>query len=193
MLYWYHRSITKIVETLASTVLQPLRPGIAMESFRKRKALGSGVHLVHTKSAPVIPDELAAGEGRILRSKSGRKVSEKILADALTQSTSLENRGLEKVPSSRTSLIKGRKKVDDKVKKTARESAARAGARSQDNTATEGIAVLASGPEPLVIAEQNHVPISEAGPSFTIFPVWTEAELKKASQHLCEVDPCKCI
>lgn len=184
MLYLYYRSITTFVQTILGTSVQRLKPGLAMERLRKRKGAGSGVHILHTSSAPPGLTEPQAAEGRSLRSKSGRKISETVLADALAQSTSLENRGLEKKPSGRTHLSKGSGQTDQKAKKPARKPAARVAAESE---------ALGSGAEPSVIAEQTHVPAAQACPGTPqVFPVWTEAELEKASQHLCEVDPCEC-
>ncbi|BDA48498.1 probable DNA-3-methyladenine glycosylase [Coccomyxa sp. Obi] len=150
-----------------------------MDRLRRRKAVGADMR---TESEPSIEDNQ---EGRILRSRSGRKIPEKTLADAVAQSAKLETRGLGKRPAALEDMSNGAGVTPARVK-TGRKPVARA-TKSQG---LEESAALADSDEPLLIGQQLHPHIQQsASCSRALFPVWTQEDLQKASQHLCAVDP----
>lgn len=155
-----------------------------MDRLRRRKSVGADMR---TGSAKSEPNTEEGQEGRILRSKSGRKIPEKTLANALAQSTKLESRGLGKRPVASEDMSNGAE-----VTLARKRSGKRPGARATQSQGLEKSAALVDSDEPLLIGEQLHPPVPQR-PSCTkaLFPVWTQADLQKASQHLCAVDPCK--
>ena len=152
-----------------------------MDRLRRRKSVGADVRTTSTKSEPSTEQ---SQESRILRSRSGRKVPEKMLADALSQSTKLETRGLGKRPAASEDMSNGAG-----VTLTRKKSGRRPGIQCQG---LEESAALADSDEPLLIGQQLHPPIPQsASCTKGMFPVWTQVDLQKASEHLCAADPCK--
>ncbi|CAL8463632.1 g3166 [Coccomyxa elongata] len=69
-------------------------------------------------------------------------------------------------------------------------SGKRPGAHAPRSQGLEESAALVDSDEPLLIGQQLHPPIPQsASCTNTLFRVWTQADLQKASQHLCAADP----
>lgn len=153
-----------------------------MDRLRRRKSVGADMRTKSAKSEPSLEERQ---EGRILRSRSGRKVPEKTLADALAQSSTLKARGLGKRPAALGDMSSGAG-----VTQPRKNSGRRPVARDTQSQGLEDSAALADSEEPLLIGEQLHPPVPQSiSCTKALFPVWTQEGLQKASQHLSAVDP----
>lgn len=184
MLHVCRSSVCYITTRSNKLVLQHFSSRSTMDRLIRRKPVGADMRTGAAKSEPSTEE---VQEGRLLRSRSGRKFPEKTLTDALAQSAKLETRGLGKRPVALADMSNGAG-----VTLAREKSGKRPGARATQSQGLEERAALAHSDEPLLIGQQLHPPIRQsASCTKALFPVWTQENLLKASQHLCAADPCR--
>ena len=163
-------------------LLPTLRQHPVMDALRKRKVAACNG---------------TVEQGRVLRSTSGKIVTEQALADAVQQKTKVSDaapvpppaRGLvAAVATSDSQQSLSRQGSRKRAPKDGGRRAASAGGLQQVNSAP---AVLANDAGDSVPDLTASLPAS-AGPAVSLAAPtsWTEASMTAALEHLCKADPC---
>jgi hypothetical protein len=180
-----------------------------MDRFRKRKLMASTANAANDATNDVT-NKLGSqsDQCRVLRSKSGRKISEDDLAKALTLVDTVNRKApvrtpktsLRGAPSPRAST-KGKRTAEllgdagietpGAPRKLSTRMRRETEMPSLHTPSSLGIGLV----DPCAATAQNAVvPVDDLAPrGAPAFPVWTEEEMMDAMEHICSVDACKRI